>query len=78
MMLLGWESIRQKSAKLEGGNFSLGVGNPRFPILCMKHNVLLPTSCGCSVVAAELLSWLFRSSLVHTLAGGTSSFIHFV
>ena len=34
MMLLGWESntsIWQKSAKLKGGNLSLGVGNSRFP-----------------------------------------------
>ena len=23
--------------KLDGGNLSLGVGNPRFPTLCMKH-----------------------------------------
>ena len=42
MMLLGWESntctcIWQKSVKLEGGNLSLGMGNPRFTTLCMKH-----------------------------------------
>ena len=43
MMLLGWESIWQKSAKFEGGNLSLGVGNPRFPTLCMKqwYNIYL-------------------------------------
>ena len=28
MMLLGWECIWQKSAKFDGGNLSLGMGNP--------------------------------------------------
>ena len=43
MMFLGWGSntstlcIWQKLAKLEGGNLSSGVGNPRFSMLCMKH-----------------------------------------
>ena len=48
MMLLGWESntsIWQKSAKLEGGNLSLGVGNPRFPTLCMKHFTFIELHC---------------------------------
>ena len=29
--------IWQKSAKLEGKKLGLGVGNLRFPDLCMKH-----------------------------------------
>ena len=39
-MFLGWESnmsIGQESAKLEVGKLSLGVGNPMFPSLGMKH-----------------------------------------
>ena len=42
---LGWESNRQKSAKLEGGNLSLGVGNPSFPTLCMKHCCFFYSVC---------------------------------
>ena len=44
MMLLGWESNAGtwlKSAKLEGESLSLGVGNPRFPTLCMKLLIMV-------------------------------------
>ena len=47
MMLLGQESntsIWQKSAKLHGGNFSLRVGNPRFPLPLYEINVHMKLS----------------------------------
>ena len=52
MMLLGWESniskVWQKSAKVEGGNLILGVGNPTF---CIKH-------CYESVTNTALWVWI--------------------
>ena len=60
MMLLGWEnntSVRQKSAKLEEGNLSLGVRNPRFPTLSMKH--WSPVSQCVNVCCCEYVALLF-------------------